>query len=283
MSHQTRGSRPVIIMGVGPMSALPPDAPYSTRLEAAVGAVLDDLKSVRVGVWVPLLLGLIMLFDSWDSIAIAYAMPSLAVEWHLNPVQTGLLISSGYAGQFIGAIALGAVAERIGRMPVFHVCVAVMSVLAFATAFAPDYSILIALRFFEAGDRRGVADLGDLCQRTGAYSHARPLFYDLSDHRDVGIYLRVLLQRLHHSPLGLALAVRHRGGPDPVAAACAAAAAGIAALACQGGTPGRRQSRFGQAGRWSGRCRRWRAGQQHARTPSAADGACSASLSWGGP
>src|SRR3569833_2374004 len=98
------------------MSGFDTDMSYTTRLEAAVGAVLDSLRTPVVQFWAPILLGLIMLFDSWDSIAIAYVMPTLSGEWHLTPVQTGFLISAGYFGQFIGAIALGAVAERRGRM-----------------------------------------------------------------------------------------------------------------------------------------------------------------------
>lgn len=90
-----------------------------------------------------------MLFDSWDSIAIAYVMPSLSAEWGLGPGIIGLLISAGYVGQFIGAIALGGLAERFGRMPVFAVAVVVMSILALGCAFAPGYEVLLAIRLVQ--------------------------------------------------------------------------------------------------------------------------------------
>ena len=121
----------------------------ASGLEAAVGVVLDDLKTFRARYWAPILLGLIMLFDSWDSIAIAYTMPSMSAEWHLNPFIMGLLISSGYCGQFFGAIIFGAVAERRGRMPTFLVTMTLMSLLALATAFTPNYGVLLALRVAE--------------------------------------------------------------------------------------------------------------------------------------
>ena len=121
----------------------------ASGLEAAVGAVLDGLKTFRACYWAPILLGLIMLFDSWDSIAIAYTMPSMSAEWHLNPFIMGLLISSGYCGQFFGAIIFGAVAERRGRMPTFLVTMTLMSLLALATAFTPNYGVLLALRVAE--------------------------------------------------------------------------------------------------------------------------------------
>ncbi len=111
--------------------------------------MLDNLKTFRVGYWAPVLLGLIMLFDSWDSIAIAYAMPSMLAEWRLSPLQIGIVISSGYAGQFAGAIVLGALAERFGRMPIFIVAATVMAVLALACAYAPNYEMMVGIRFVQ--------------------------------------------------------------------------------------------------------------------------------------
>jgi len=118
-------------------------------MEAEVGDTLDRLQTFRARIWAPVLLGLIMMFDSWDSIAIAYVMPSLSKEWGLGPATVGSLISSGYIGQFIGAIALGALAERVGRMPVFVSAVAVMGALAFGCALTPDYRLLFAIRFIQ--------------------------------------------------------------------------------------------------------------------------------------
>ncbi|CAN5340329.1 MFS transporter [soil metagenome] len=117
--------------------------------EAAVGGVLDELRTVRARFVAPLLLGFIMLFDSWDSVAIAYVMPSLVSQWHLTPVAMGSLMSAGYAGQFVGAILLGILAERFGRMPVFLVSMAIMCVLAIGCALSPDYHTLFVLRFVQ--------------------------------------------------------------------------------------------------------------------------------------
>src|SRR6478735_6563928 len=93
-----------------------PVAHGATAAEIAVGKTLDELRSARLRFVPPLLLGLIMSFDSWDSIAIAYVMPSLVELWGLKPVAMGSLMSAGYAGQFVGAVLLGILAERFGRM-----------------------------------------------------------------------------------------------------------------------------------------------------------------------
>ncbi len=119
------------------------------QAEAGVGAVLDSLTTFRVRWWAPILLGTIMLFDSWDSIAIAYVMPSLVKEWGLGPASSGTLISSGYIGQFLGAMLLGSLAERYGRLPVFTVSVGIMGALALACAFAPNYEVLFAIRLVQ--------------------------------------------------------------------------------------------------------------------------------------
>jgi len=127
--------------------AADPAANIASPLQFKVGELLDGLGKRRASYWPPILLGLVMLFDSWDAVAIAYGLPSIAKEWGLKPAAMGALISSGYIGQFIGAIVISAVAERLGRMPVILTCVAVMGVLALGSAFAPDQAILMAVRF----------------------------------------------------------------------------------------------------------------------------------------
>jgi putative MFS transporter len=123
--------------------------PTASGDEAAVGNVLDTIKTFRHRWWAPALLGVIMLFDSWDSIAIAYAMPTLSTEWQLNPLTMGYIISAGYGGQFVGAASLGAIAERVGRLPVFIVASVIMCLLALGCAFAHDYTTLLLLRFVQ--------------------------------------------------------------------------------------------------------------------------------------
>jgi putative MFS transporter len=131
------------------VNELPAEPSAASTAEAAVGEALDRLTSFRARIWAPVLLGLIMMFDSWDSIAIAYVMPSLSKEWGLSPAVIGSLISSGYIGQFIGAIMLGALAERVGRMPVFIAAVVVMGALALGCALSPNPEILFAIRFVQ--------------------------------------------------------------------------------------------------------------------------------------
>lgn len=111
-----------------------------------VGEVLDGDGSWSFRSKIPYILGFIMLFDSWDSIIIAFTLPVLIGEWDLSALQSGWLISSGYGGQFVGALTFGLVAERFGRLPTLRVLVLIMSLLALGCAMATNYDQFIIMR-----------------------------------------------------------------------------------------------------------------------------------------
>jgi putative MFS transporter len=122
-------------------SAAPPIAAPSW-----LSTTLNGPGEWRLRRLVPYLFGLIMLFDSWDSVVIAFTLPPIAKAWSLDPLSSGWLISSGYAGQLAGAIAFGALAEAKGRLPVLRALVIAMCLLAVGCGLAQDYGQLIALR-----------------------------------------------------------------------------------------------------------------------------------------
>jgi MFS transporter, putative metabolite:H+ symporter len=88
-------------------------------------------------------------FDAFDALSIAYVLPVLIGLWKLQPSQIGLLISIGYAGQVIGSIFFGWLAERIGRVPCTIYTMILFSVMSFACAFAWDLPSLAAMRFIQ--------------------------------------------------------------------------------------------------------------------------------------
>src|SRR5262249_42952332 len=107
------------------------------------GETLDGPGAWAVRAKAPLLLGIIMLFDSLDSAVIGSVMPVLSQEWHLTPLQLGAFGSSGYMGQFVGALVFGSLAERVGRLPVARWLVLLMCLLAIGCAVAGNYEQLI--------------------------------------------------------------------------------------------------------------------------------------------
>ena len=57
----------------------------------------------------------IVLIDGYDIGAIAFALPSLIREWHLNPTQLGPVLSASLFGILIGSAIFGWVGDRFGR------------------------------------------------------------------------------------------------------------------------------------------------------------------------
>jgi putative MFS transporter len=126
-------------------------------LQAAVAERLDALTSWKVRIWAPLALGVMMMGDSWDIVVIGYVMPSLRAEWGLSALQVGALISSGFAGQLVGALSFGPLAERFGRMAVFNVAIVIMCVLSLACAVVQDPEVFGWLRFLQGVGFGGAA------------------------------------------------------------------------------------------------------------------------------
>ncbi|HEY2527852.1 MAG TPA: MFS transporter [Xanthobacteraceae bacterium] len=88
-------------------------------------------------------------FDAFDSIAIAYVLPPLIGLWHLRPQDIGSLIGIGFAGQLVGAVAFGWIAEHWGRRRSMLATLLIFSFGALACAAAPSYRALWWLRFVQ--------------------------------------------------------------------------------------------------------------------------------------
>jgi MFS transporter, putative metabolite:H+ symporter len=50
--------------------------------------------------------------DAFDSLTIAYVLPAIIPLWHLAPADIGALISIGYAGQVVGSLLSGWLADN---------------------------------------------------------------------------------------------------------------------------------------------------------------------------
>jgi putative MFS transporter len=88
-------------------------------------------------------------FDAFDAMAIAFALPVLIGTWSIKPQYIGLLISAGFMGQMLGAIAFGRVAERIGRLHTIIVAALMFSILSFCCAASWSYVSLLVIRLVQ--------------------------------------------------------------------------------------------------------------------------------------
>jgi putative MFS transporter len=116
------------------------------RATSWVGDTLDGAGSWSLRNKAPWLLGFLMLFDSWDSVVLAFILPVIRAQWELEPLKASWLPFCGFGGQFVGAILFGSLAERFGRLPIIKLLVLVMSVLAIACTMAQTYEQLLVIR-----------------------------------------------------------------------------------------------------------------------------------------
>jgi len=78
----------------------------------------EELAEAKVGQFhwrLGAIMGLLTLFDGYDTFNPAYVIHYVAKPWGLEAGQAGLLISSGLVGFLIGAAIHGIIADRLGR------------------------------------------------------------------------------------------------------------------------------------------------------------------------
>lgn len=84
--------------------------------------------------------------DGFDVLAVTFAAPGIAKDWAIGPGAIGIIVSTGLVGMVIGSLTLGQLADRIGRRRQILLCLAIMTVGMFASAFATGVVSLGLLR-----------------------------------------------------------------------------------------------------------------------------------------
>ncbi|WPE23517.1 MFS transporter [Shinella zoogloeoides] len=91
--------------------------------------------------------GLVWTADAMQVLAVGFTAASIAATFDLTvpqALQTGTLF---FLGMLVGAAGFGRLADRIGRRRVLIVTVACDAVFGTLSVFAPDFTILLVLRF----------------------------------------------------------------------------------------------------------------------------------------
>lgn len=89
---------------------------------------------------------LVAMIDGFDTLIMSFIAPALATDWSLSDGALGSIFSAGLIGAAGGAFLSGMAADRIGRRPTLLLCVALFTLTAFASAWAQNPAVLIALR-----------------------------------------------------------------------------------------------------------------------------------------
>ncbi|MEA3101019.1 MFS transporter [Caballeronia mineralivorans] len=111
-----------------------------------VAAVIDGAKFSAFQWRVFILMFIVILFDGYDTQAIAFVAPAISVQWKLPAASFGPIFSAGLAGTVLGAISFGMLADRIGRRWLVIISVAMFGCLTWVCSLADSYTELLIYR-----------------------------------------------------------------------------------------------------------------------------------------
>jgi AAHS family 4-hydroxybenzoate transporter-like MFS transporter len=112
--------------------------------------VNEIIETQRIGpfAWGLLLwTGFCMLVDGFDFGGIAYVVPALAREWHVEVGSFGSVLGIGVFGIMLGSIIFGYVGDKIGRKRTILIGCWWFGIFVFVSVWAPNVQILMWLRF----------------------------------------------------------------------------------------------------------------------------------------
>lgn len=115
-------------------------------LPIAVGTLFEELPLTRAHLKCCVALFITFVVEAWEMMIIVYASPAIAREFPMTPVEMGTMIGAMFVGTLFGALGWGPLADRIGRKKAVVWSLAGYAVLSFASAFAPNFIWLYALR-----------------------------------------------------------------------------------------------------------------------------------------
>jgi len=90
--------------------------------------------------------GAAFLADAMEIMLLSFIGPEVHCQWDVSGLQEATLTSVVFVGMMVGSQVWGAVADTHGRKTAFLASVVFTSVFAVATALAPNYAALVALR-----------------------------------------------------------------------------------------------------------------------------------------
>lgn len=89
---------------------------------------------------------LAVMFENYNQVSIAMAMPVIVRQWQLSPVNIGVLLSAGSLGLLIGAFLFGFITDWLGRKFAFILTTLLFSLFVGLGALATDFNTLYWLR-----------------------------------------------------------------------------------------------------------------------------------------
>ncbi|MEE2058086.1 MFS transporter [Rhodococcus artemisiae] len=126
--------------------------PVSTTMSTSaemISARLERLPMSRWHIKARVIVGAVTFFDGFDQLMIAYSLPVLIPKWNLTPAGVAWVIAIGGIGMLVGALGGGWLADRMGRLNVIIVSLALYAVMSLGMAFTDSLMLFLAFRFIQ--------------------------------------------------------------------------------------------------------------------------------------
>lgn len=128
---------------------LAPTAEADTDAQARSADIAARIDRIPAGRFHLRLVGVIgsgTFFDGFDAVSLAVVLTAVMGTFGLGFSTAGLIVSAGFAGQFVGALVVGALSDRIGRRRAFVIALAVFGGMSLACALAWSEGSLLMFR-----------------------------------------------------------------------------------------------------------------------------------------
>ncbi|HET8993017.1 MAG TPA: MFS transporter [Rhodococcus sp. (in: high G+C Gram-positive bacteria)] len=126
--------------------------PVSTTMSTSaemISARLERLPMSRWHIKARIIVGAVTFFDGFDQLMIAYSLPVLIPKWNLTPASVAWVIAIGGIGMLVGALGGGWLADRMGRLNVIIVSLALYAVMSLGMAFTDSLMLFLVFRFVQ--------------------------------------------------------------------------------------------------------------------------------------
>ncbi|NJC73570.1 MFS transporter [Planosporangium thailandense] len=142
--------------------------------------------------------------DAFDYFIVVLVYAEIAKDFHVSLERMAFLTTVTLMMRPVGALLFGVWADRVGRRVPLMVDVAFYSVVGFACAFAPNFSVLLVLRLLYGIGMGGEWGLGAALAMEKVPAHRRGFFSGiLQEGYSVGYLLASVAFLLVHSVFGL--------------------------------------------------------------------------------
>jgi AAHS family 4-hydroxybenzoate transporter-like MFS transporter len=111
-----------------------------------IGPIIDGARFGSVQITVFVLSLLCMTFEGYDTYAVSYLGPTLLRLWHLSTATLAVIFTAGTVGSALGYLAIGPLADRLGRHVPVVVGTAAFGVLSILSTSAGSSTAFILWR-----------------------------------------------------------------------------------------------------------------------------------------